>query len=74
MGIQEHLSEANLGEGVLLDVKVGIGVGNISVLHMGGVLRRMEYVAVGMLFIMKPQCQLPPYIFILIMKFVLLCT
>ena len=32
---------------MLLDVKVGIGVGNISVLHMGGILNRMEYVAVG---------------------------
>jgi hypothetical protein len=31
----------------VLDVKVGIGVGKISVLHMGGLLKRMEYVAVG---------------------------
>ena len=31
----------------MLSVKVGIGVGQISILHMGGVLNRLEYVAVG---------------------------
>ena len=30
-----------------LSVKVGIGVGMVSILHMGGVLNRVEYVAVG---------------------------
>ncbi len=47
IGIQQQLSSANLAEGVTLDVKVGISVGYVSILHMGGVLGRMEYVAVG---------------------------
>jgi class 3 adenylate cyclase len=34
-------------EGVSLSVKVGIGVGRVSVLHIGGVLSRMEYLATG---------------------------
>jgi class 3 adenylate cyclase len=33
--------------GVSLSVKVGIGVGRVSVLHIGGVLSRMEYLATG---------------------------
>lgn len=45
--IQQELHNADLEEGVRLSVKIGIGVGAVSVLHLGGVLRRMEYVAVG---------------------------
>lgn len=44
---QQELHRAELAEGVTLSVKVGIGVGTVSVLHMGGMLGRMEYVAVG---------------------------
>ena len=32
---------------VQLSVKCGIGMGNVSVLHIGGILGRMEYLAVG---------------------------
>ena len=45
--IQSELHEANMDEGVQLSVKCGIGVGKVSVLHIGGVLNRMEYLAVG---------------------------
>ena len=45
--IQENLHAAELAEGVTLSVKIGIGVGMVSVLHLGGQLNRMEYVAVG---------------------------
>jgi class 3 adenylate cyclase len=45
--IQSNLHKAELHVGVTLSVKIGIGVGEVSVLHLGGVLRRMEYVAVG---------------------------
>lgn len=45
--IQLELHRAELAEGVELSVKVGIGVGPVSVLHMGGMLNRLEYVAVG---------------------------
>ena len=47
LSIQSALHAAKLEEGVSLSVKLGIGVGKISVLHLGGVFRRMEYVAVG---------------------------
>ncbi|RYY34780.1 hypothetical protein EON62_02990, partial [archaeon] len=45
--IQTNLHKAELQDGVTLSVKIGIGVGEVSVLHLGGILRRMEYVAVG---------------------------
>lgn len=45
--IQTNLHKAALEAGVTLSVKIGIGVGEVSVLHLGGVLQRMEYVAVG---------------------------
>ena len=45
--VQTNLHKAELREGVTLSVKIGIGVGKVSVLHLGGILRRMEYVAVG---------------------------
>ena len=47
LAIQEALHAAELSEGVTLSVKIGIGLGRVSVLHLGGVLDRMEYVAVG---------------------------
>ena len=36
-----------MAENVYLSVKVGIGVGMVSILHMGGVLNRVEFVPVG---------------------------
>mmetsp|Transcript_9271 Transcript_9271/g.32672 ORF Transcript_9271/g.32672 Transcript_9271/m.32672 type:complete len:2305 (-) Transcript_9271:160-7074(-) len=47
LAIQRELHEAKFAEGVTLSVKIGIGVGRVSVLHLGGALGRMEYVAVG---------------------------
>ena len=56
--IQDLLNDAMMGDmtavkgdgqktDVQLSVKCGIGMGNVSVLHIGGVLGRMEYLAVG---------------------------
>ncbi|GMH65121.1 hypothetical protein TrRE_jg11242, partial [Triparma retinervis] len=45
--IQTELHECVLADNVTLSVKCGIGIGNVSVLHIGGVLNRMEYLAVG---------------------------
>ena len=45
--IQQTLHEATLENGVTLSVKVGIGYGTASVLHIGGTHARMEYIAVG---------------------------
>ena len=36
-----------LEKGVKLNVKLGLGVGAVSILHVGGVFGRMEYVAIG---------------------------
>lgn len=47
VSVQQTLHAAELSDGVTLSVKIGIGVGPVSVLHLGGELRRMEYVAVG---------------------------
>eukprot|EP00903_Cladosiphon_okamuranus_P016576 g15291.t1 len=45
--IQEELHDAELTKEVRLCVKIGIGMGKVSVLHLGGVYKRMEYIAVG---------------------------
>lgn len=50
--LQEHLDAAQLGSGVTLSVKVGVGIGRVVIAHVGGVrdgggTRRREYVATG---------------------------
>jgi class 3 adenylate cyclase len=45
--IQEKLFQAALADSVVLSVKIGIGVGKCSVVLIGGVLNRMEYLAAG---------------------------
>ena len=49
VALQSYLHSATLDveEQVTLSVKLGIGVGHVSVLHIGGSLNRMEYLAVG---------------------------
>jgi class 3 adenylate cyclase len=45
--IQQQLDQAILEDSVQLSVKIGIGVGMVSVIHIGGTHKRMEYLAVG---------------------------
>ncbi|CAH0522567.1 unnamed protein product [Peronospora belbahrii] len=49
--IQSHLHEAELARGVVLSVKVGLGIGEATIAHLGGesdgATARIEYVAVG---------------------------
>lgn len=45
--IQDKLHDCELSQEVRLSVKIGIGMGKVSVLHLGGVHKRMEYIAVG---------------------------
>eukprot|EP00456_Euglypha_rotunda_P037745 TRINITY_DN2899_c0_g1_i11.p1 TRINITY_DN2899_c0_g1~~TRINITY_DN2899_c0_g1_i11.p1 ORF type:complete len:641 (-),score=69.21 TRINITY_DN2899_c0_g1_i11:24-1946(-) len=45
--IGEKLQAVQLTQKISLSVKVGVGVGTISVLHVGGVYNRMEYIATG---------------------------
>jgi class 3 adenylate cyclase len=45
--IKNKLQDADVGNGIHLNVKVGVGVGAISILHIGGVFGRLEYIATG---------------------------
>lgn len=49
--IQSHLHKAELAPGVVLSVKMGIGIGGATIAHLGGesdgTIDRIEYVAVG---------------------------
>eukprot|EP00808_Paulinella_micropora_P008539 g800.t1 len=45
--ISRKLQNAELAEGVTLNVKIGVGIGEVKILHVGGVYDRVEYVAVG---------------------------
>ena len=45
--IQKNLPRSEMEAGVSLSVKIGIGVGRVSVLHVGGAFNRVEYLAVG---------------------------
>ncbi|RMX70051.1 hypothetical protein DD238_000905 [Peronospora effusa] len=49
--IQSHLHKAELAPGVVLSVKVGLGIGEATIAHLGGesdgATARIEYVAVG---------------------------
>jgi hypothetical protein len=45
LDIKSSLQSVSLAPGVTLSVKVGVGVGQVSILHVGGVFGRMEYVA-----------------------------
>lgn len=49
--IQAHLHRAELAPGVVLSVKMGVGIGGATIAHLGGTsdgsVSRVEYVAVG---------------------------
>lgn len=45
--VQDTLYRTALADGIELSVKLGIGVGKCSIAYIGGVLGRMEYIAVG---------------------------
>jgi class 3 adenylate cyclase len=45
--IKEKLQKVNVGDNIVLSVKVGVGVGEVNILHCGGVFGRMEYIATG---------------------------
>ena len=45
--IRESMQDAVLSHGVRLSVKIGIGAGEVTIIHLGGVYKRLEYLAVG---------------------------
>jgi class 3 adenylate cyclase len=47
LDINDLLQEAVMADGVSLSVKIGLGVGELTILHIGGVYNRLEYLAIG---------------------------
>ena len=47
LDIQSKLHEIRLVDGIKLSVKIGFGVGQVTILHVGGVFSRAEYLAAG---------------------------
>lgn len=47
--IKDKLQDVKFGNNITLSVKIGVGVGEVSILHIGGVFGRMEYCATGKL-------------------------
>lgn len=47
LDIQSKLHEIKLVEDIKLSVKIGFGVGQLTILHVGGVYGRAEYLAAG---------------------------
>ncbi|CAD8172324.1 unnamed protein product [Paramecium pentaurelia] len=45
--IQEKLTKTTIEQGIQLSVKIGFGVGEMSIIHVGGVFNRIEYLATG---------------------------
>jgi class 3 adenylate cyclase len=45
--IQQNLHAAEVEKDVRLSIKLGIGVGKVSIIHVGGVLSRVEYLVTG---------------------------
>jgi len=57
MDIQSELHEADLREGIQLSVKIGIGAGTATILHVGGVFGRLEYLACGPALMQAFSCE-----------------
>ena len=47
MDIQAKLNDTNILEDIKFQVKIGFGVGNVSILYLGGVFNRCEFIAFG---------------------------
>ena len=57
LNVQGLLDAAELEEDVSLSVKIGVGIGPVSVLHLGGENGRLEYVAVGAPLMQAFNCE-----------------
>lgn len=45
--IDSQMQNIRMSDDVVLCIKVGVGIGDLSILHVGGVFNRLEYVAIG---------------------------
>jgi class 3 adenylate cyclase len=57
LDIKENHQDMKLSSGVTLNVKVGVGVGHINILHVGGVFDRIEYMVTGQPFVRAFQAE-----------------
>ena len=57
MNIQEELSQAELTSSITLNVKIGVGFGKATILHVGGVFNRIESLAMGAPLMQAFQCE-----------------
>lgn len=47
VNIQKKLKETKIVDNIMLSVKIGFGIGNFSIIYVGGVLNRAEYLPAG---------------------------
>ncbi|KAL4462875.1 hypothetical protein ABPG72_011131 [Tetrahymena utriculariae] len=47
MNIQKKLKETKIVDQIMLSVKIGFGIGDFSIIYVGGVLNRAEYLPAG---------------------------
>jgi class 3 adenylate cyclase len=47
LDIQARLNDKNVVDDIKLSVKIGFGIGDITILHVGGKFGRAEYLAAG---------------------------
>lgn len=47
LDIQARLNDKNIVDDIKLSVKIGFGIGDVTILHVGGKFGRAEYLAAG---------------------------
>lgn len=47
VNIQKKLKETKIVDSIMLSVKIGFGIGDFSIIYVGGVLNRAEYLPAG---------------------------
>ena len=57
LDIQEELKDVQLAENLVLSVKLGVGVGEGQILHVGGVYGRLEYLFTGPCLTQAFRCE-----------------
>lgn len=57
LDIQNQLNETSFFQNIQLSVKIGIGVGDVSVIYVGGVFNRSEYLAIGNPLLQAFNCE-----------------
>ena len=64
--IKSRLQQIKLSDDITLSVTVGIGAGTVSLVHVGGVFGRLEYLPVGEPLVQAYQGKITIELFIII--------